>query len=136
MRRSHIFLTAVLGLLGVLAVVPAFAETDEVQVTIPFQFTVGSQILPAGRYVIHPVDLYDPSLMVIHNVRTADEAIFLTEQVNRQPTDRRTDVSFRQVDGKDCLTRIWMTGYDFDYRVLSAPHVANLKLAQSEASHR
>lgn len=136
MRRSHIFLTALLGLLGVLAVVPAFAESDEIQVTIPFQFTVGSQAMPAGRYVIQPVDVYDSSLFVIHNVRTAQEAIFLTEHVNRRPADRRTDVAFRQMDGKDYLTRIWMNVYDFDYRVLSTPRVTvNDSLAQGGTSN-
>ncbi len=135
MRRSHILSTALLGLLGMLAVVPAFAESDEIQVTIPFQFTVGHQAMPAGRYVIHPVDLFDSSPFVIHNVHTADEAIFLTEQVNRRPADRRADVAFRQMDGKDYLTRIWMNGYDFEFRVLSAPHAINQKLAQGGTSN-
>ena len=52
MNHQHIFLTAVLFALGVLAVTPAFAQPDQIIVDIPFHFTVRDQVLPEGHYLI------------------------------------------------------------------------------------
>jgi hypothetical protein len=120
MKRQLYILTAMLGLLGVLAITPVYANGNQIQVTIPFQFMVENQVLPAGHYLIQSMDVYDPCMMVIRNTKTNQECVFLTERADRLPSQKTTDVLFHQTKGQEHLTRIWINGNDYDLRVIPA----------------
>ncbi len=120
MRHKLFFLTAVLGLLGALAVIPAFGQEDQMVVNVPFQFVVRDQVMPSGRYLIQPLDEVSPDLMLIRNMRTGQEAVFLTESVKRMPYEQRSDLVFRQVRGQDVLSRVWLADNSYDSRLIHA----------------
>jgi len=59
------------------AAAPAYAQSEEVIATVPFDFSVGSSHLPAGKYFVHPVS-DDPSVMVIQSADGRQSAVTLT----------------------------------------------------------
>lgn len=118
MRRQLLILTATLGLFGVLATTPVFAQGNQVRVTIPFQFMVENQVMPAGHYLIQTVDIDEPYVMLARNVKTNQACIFLTEPAERLPVQKHTDVLFLKDNGNRELSRIWISGNEFDFRVI------------------
>jgi hypothetical protein len=51
---KRITVAALFTLAGVLGVGTAFAQDHDVRATVPFNFTVGDRVLPAGTYLIAP----------------------------------------------------------------------------------
>lgn len=51
---KRITVAAFFTLASILGVGTAFAQSHEVQATVPFNFAVGSRVLPAGTYTLAP----------------------------------------------------------------------------------
>ena len=58
-------------------VTPVYAQSNEVIATVPFEFVVGAQHLPAGKYMLRPLS-DDPSVVTIENMDGRGAAIALT----------------------------------------------------------
>jgi hypothetical protein len=57
---------ALLALLTIATTTSAFSQQQSIRGKIPFSFTVGEKVLPAGEYSIHPLDNH------VLRIRSAD----------------------------------------------------------------
>ena len=63
-------MATVLGITAVILtlwVTPAFAQSREMQVSVPFQFYAGGKLMPAGLYFVRPMDTGGSILRVFDN---------------------------------------------------------------------
>lgn len=76
-----------------------------IQVQIPFEFTVGGHILPAGEYTMVCVA---PDRLVLRDPRAQVVASAITRSVPTLEKSAATKLDFSVVDGEHALTQVWM----------------------------
>ena len=109
MRNNLLISLLALGSLCVLTGVQAFGmDTTGLQVNVPFSFRVEKTVLPAGRYLITPVDISTPNLLVIRNEDGGPALAVLTEPLSpRLNAPEKSELVFTRVGNLDYLTQIW-----------------------------
>jgi hypothetical protein len=85
------------------------ARADELKVRVPFSFVAGGQTLPAGEYVIKPVNEEDPAVVMIRGTgNTKSEAIVLTMPVEgKDPGGDKPVLTFTHNGSQYRLSTIW-----------------------------
>ncbi len=98
---------AVFGL--VLASAPAFAQ--EAKVTIPFAFTVGGKVLPAGVYQITE---RSSDVLELQSVNVPSRHVFVPvlDRIDANGAPRTARVVFDKHGSKRELTEVWIDGED------------------------
>jgi len=97
------------------------AHAEEVIVRVPFPFIVRGLTLPAGEYVVQPVD-QDPAVMMIRGVNANHKSIVivLTSPADgRDPAGDKPALTFTRVENQYRLSTIWESGTEG--RALSKP---------------
>ena len=114
MRRKLLVSLLALGSLYALTGMPAFGMvTSTVRVNVPFSFIVQKTVLPAGRYVITPLDSNDPNILVIRGEDGRRSAIVVTDPVvPTANTPQGAELVFERVGNREYLTQIWESGVD------------------------
>ena len=88
-----------------------FAQTDrQTLVNIPFNFTVGEQALPAGKYVIRRNRKDTDAVWVIQNKESGQTAMLLTRPVQANETQEDAKFVFRKYDDLFFLSEFWVAG--------------------------
>ncbi len=108
--RNRIFASLLAcGSLYFLMSMPAFGMvTDELQVNVPFRFRVEKTVLPAGRYLIKPLNNYNLNLLVIRNEADGKAVVVLTEPLSpKLNVPQKSELVFQRVGKLDYLTQIW-----------------------------
>jgi hypothetical protein len=79
MRTTHVArsIQILAAALVAAAAAPAYAQTDEVIATVPFNFVVGTEHLPAGKYIVRPAS-EDLSVVLIESADGRGSAFALT----------------------------------------------------------
>ena len=98
-----------MGLLLAVAATPA--QEIRVKALIPFDFTVGDQVLPAGEYRVVPQGDTGP-VILIRSTDSNDSAMALTFTCATLGPAPTTKLVFHIVDGRYFLSQIWAQGYD------------------------
>jgi hypothetical protein len=78
MKKRTFAMATALALCILAAAVPAYAQGPTVTANIPFEFMVGSQILPAGEYRIQSEPLGDDCVQLIRSLDGGTPAMVLT----------------------------------------------------------
>lgn len=108
MNRIH---TALLGVGLLLAGSAAQAQDTQVKGTIPFNFVVGNQVLPAGEYEVTTVSFGNPAILIrSDNGKSASLAV--THGCSSYQRSDKTKLVFHIVAGQYFLSQIWMQGND------------------------
>jgi hypothetical protein len=98
-----------LGLL--LAVSAAQAQEMRVKANIPFDFAVGTQILPAGEYTL----VTEGSSSDAVGIRSDDSKsaiLSLTQACSSSRRSDKTKLVFHTLAGRYFLSQVWMQGND------------------------
>jgi hypothetical protein len=84
--KKSILLIGMLSLF--LSVVPAFGQGSETKCTakVPFDFVVGSTVLPAGDYTFRDAGMSSSSCFVIQNKETGASALTYSRNILLSPT--------------------------------------------------
>src|ERR1017187_5862359 len=97
-------------LLTFFAVGPAFGQQNTMRIEIPYEFTFGSKVLPAGTYIF---SVNNSSLRV---QSAASKATFTALVMVRLggPAEflRNGSLVFDKTDGGRILSEVWMPGAD------------------------
>ncbi len=99
-----------LNLMGValallLCVAISQAQTHKMSASIPFDFQVGNQHMPAGKYAISTGDGYH---LTIQALNTSDTARVLTNSIgSKHPDQEGTRLVFRSVGTQHYLVQVW-----------------------------
>ena len=115
MKKYARILVAVTFLLGL--GVAANAETRaEVVVTLPFQFVVGGQTLPAGEYTVSRLSdqVYGPLMFTSYDTRTS---VFVNPNEVESVPANKIQVTFQQVGEHYLLSSIQSADYIYNIAV-------------------
>jgi hypothetical protein len=83
---------------------------EPIDVDIPFDFVVDHKPLPAGRYIVEPVDTSNEGSTVIKSADGRNEAVFVTEELLRRKPATETELVFDEVGGTYRLCQIATAG--------------------------
>ena len=101
-------IAAVLGGLGFLGVGPAFAQSSErLHANIPFEFTVGGTVLPAGRYDVTYDVLEAQGVLVVRSQDGHHGALALTEGVDTGSPKREASLVFEREGSRYALSQVF-----------------------------
>jgi hypothetical protein len=77
---------------------------------IPFDFQVGDELLPAGRYEVRRGGRDSNALLVVRRAGGGETAARLTTAVARREAARVTKLVFRRYEGHNYLAEVWTAG--------------------------
>ena len=107
-----------------LAASACMAQTKgDVVAEIPFPFVVAEHTLPAGRYIVSPVN---GNTLRIHE-SMGPGMLLLTNAAQRSESDNCSKLVFHRYEGTYFLSQVWITGNDRGKEVL--PSRAERELA-------
>ena len=79
----------------------------EIEVTIPFQFHVGDAKLPAGKYIIHPLENSDQTTMEISSADGSTSALFGVRDAEVNTAPAKTELIFNKYGKRFFLAKIF-----------------------------
>lgn len=105
----------------------SFAQSNGVQATIPFAFTVGSTSLPAGTYSIQP----NSSHVIM--LRSRDQPVATMSLVNQDDHKSATDgkLVFHRYAGQYFLSEIHCDGADMNVAIPTSKSEKRARLQQA-----
>jgi len=109
--KKLLTMIATLTLLAIVGAGTARAQVVDIIVAdVPFDFTVGTHTLPAGRYVIKPAGDIRGSTMLISSDSGKDRQLFTIEdaQMNKPPKD--SELIFHRVGDQYFLYEVFEQG--------------------------
>ena len=131
MKRQAYIMIAFVVLVGLMAVA-AQAQNNgrpQLRVNIPFEFNVGSKIMPAGEYLVRAVS--DDSSIVVLNIQSHDgkaSAMLMMKTVEGKARDS-AKLIFNRYGNQYFFAQTWVDG---DHIGLQAPRSRAERAAQRE----
>ena len=129
MKKQAFRILAVFSLLLTMSAAIVNAQSNRSAINVPFSFTVGHKILPAGEYTVEPNRRDSNSYWLIQSVKGNDSVLFITGSVWTRETPENSRLVFNNYDGQYFLSQIWNVG-DNSGRELRKPRVER-QLAKS-----
>jgi hypothetical protein len=109
-----------------LSAASSFAQTQKLSVSIPFDFQVGTQHMPAGQYAV--ATARDGYLLTIRSLHTSDTAQVMTNSVgSKHPDEEPSRLVFRSVGNEHYLVQVWSPGLQ-DGRSIALPKDRQIQL--------
>ena len=103
------------GLLG--SAIPASAQTN-LDVNVPFAFSVGNQHLPAGHYRVQSQSAY---FLSIRNVKTASAVVVMTRPEQGLHLESQSRLVFDREGNQNYLTQVWTANTNSYGKLTSRP---------------
>jgi hypothetical protein len=107
MTKLHLF-TAPAALTLLLAVGPAFAQSNPVVALVPFDFAVGTTLFPSGEYAIERNSIASAAF-VIRGAAHSPMFFIPNEATSKQPA-KRSKLVFNKYGNRYFLHEIWIEG--------------------------
>ena len=107
---------------------------NTVRAAIPFAFTIGDTILPAGTYTFEPLSQWNvPNHILVRGTERKSEAIVLTIEAQSREFQTGTKMEFNQYNDKYFLAAIWTPGSQFGVELPKSAAEKNLIKNGAEA---
>src|SRR5262245_17521168 len=106
--------TLIIAALAMLVTTAASAQTINVKARVPFSFSVGSSILPAGEYSLQSLGLGRALAMRNRDVNITKVVLSNSCQ---SPTATKSKLIFHRYGGSYFLSQIWTEGSSLGYEV-------------------
>jgi len=125
MKTRTLKTVIMLNLLLIIAAVSVAAQSPRGKtIQIPFTFTVGDKILPAGNYTVEPYSKDNNNVWLIQRRYTNTTALVTTNPVRANETQEKSTLVFQKIGDQYFLSQIW-TGGGNSGRQLRTPNVKN-----------
>ena len=108
-KNTRMLLTVAL-LLGAVSVYIQAENVPFIKVSIPFNFTVGNQTLPAGDYTISDSAVHAQSVIWLQTSDAKHIAVVSTHPSYALDPPARTQLIFQHSGGEYFLSQIWTLG--------------------------
>ena len=107
MKKQPLYRIAAVTLILLMAALLGRAQsrTDQLAVTIPFDFIVGEKTLPAGDYVISR-DFEKPNLLIVQRADHSVVVIVHTSPLIATQQQMKTCLTFNEYRGQRILARV------------------------------
>ena len=115
MKRNYTILAA-LVLMVISAVGSANAQTSSINISIPFDFVVENQTLPAGEYSIQSAV---GGRIMLRSHDGANATTVLTLPVKSQQASSETKLVFKRFGDQYFLSQVWSQGANVGREVLA-----------------
>jgi hypothetical protein len=115
-KGTRMLLTIVL-LLGAVSVYSKAEIVPFIRVSIPFDFTVGDQTLPAGDYTISDSDLRPQTVIWLQSTDGKHVAVVRTHPNYALQPSARTQLIFQRSGSDYFLSQIWTLGNSSGHEV-------------------
>lgn len=107
MKKQSVVVT--LSLFVMSLIVPAFAQMSLLTtVSIPFDFTVGEKVLPAGRYIVERTAA--GNVLALSNPKQKLSESVVTSLVEAREASTTSRLEFRRYGDRYFLARVWSEG--------------------------
>jgi hypothetical protein len=83
---------------------------DRLEVNVPFEFHVGNSTLPAGKYVIHPLEDSDFTVLEIRSADGSNSAFFDVQSVEAKVVPAKNEVTFQKYGNRYFLAKVFEEG--------------------------
>lgn len=123
--RMRMLLTIAL-LLGAVSVYTQAENVPFVKVSIPFNFTVGNQTLPAGDYTISDSDVHPQSVIWLQSSDGKYVAVVGTHPSYALAPSAKTQLIFQHSGSEYFLSQIWTLGSTSGRELLSSNRAKEL----------
>lgn len=109
MKKESLRICLILGVLAILAVSPALAQTSSSQTAnIPFEFSVGDKTFPAGRYSITRLNPQsDKTALLIRDEEGRTSKVVLTTPMEARRAQEMSKLVFSRYDNHYFLAEVW-----------------------------
>jgi len=117
--RKHFFTSVtMLGFLLTLAVASVHAQSStKIEVSIPFDFTVGNSNLHPGKYT---VTARGTAALMIRSKDGGSTAMRLTNAIHNSEPSAKTKLVFRQYGERYFLSEVWTVGENSGRQILQS----------------
>jgi len=85
----------------------AHAQTTQLKVTVPFEFTAGNTVLPAGEYNIRSMGAWGGPALSVLNVNSNAGTIVLSASSRSQKPTADAKLVFRRYGQQYFLAEVW-----------------------------
>ena len=131
MKRQAWLVLAVGSFLMLLGVSVAAAGSLVLLAEIPFEFSAGNTLLPAGTYTLsHPVESH--SVLQIRSRRGRGVAIVRTSELSAPAIRNETQLIFNRYGDRYFLHRVWLSGQGRGYDVIPSSQEHDLAKERAE----
>lgn len=108
MKRKFLSFAMLTSLFLTLLSISAAAQTTQpLNVTIPFDFTVGTTTLPAGAYTIDRTSANTTEVFSIYDAGHQTRAVFSTHTVETEALSASSRLQFRHYGARYFLGQVW-----------------------------
>jgi hypothetical protein len=108
-RRTFLFVT-MLGALLTLMTIPVMAQNRELIAEIPFDFTVCTQQLPAGKYKVRPMTSATTNLLLVRSEDNRFVEIACTHDIRGSKPVSSGKLIFNRYGSQYFLAELWFPG--------------------------
>ena len=111
--RGRQLLLSLIALSFALTIHPSKAHAQiigNIEANIPFQFHVGDSKLPAGKYMIHVLDMSDLSVMEISSADGSTSALFEVHEAEANSSPAKTELIFNKYGNRYFLAKLFDEG--------------------------
>lgn len=105
MKKQLLHIAATLSLLLMLGVAAAAQTSKVMTVTIPFNFYVGTTLLPAGTYAVYRTSTVSGEAFLLRDADRQAKIIFSARQVQSAEAPEASQLEFRRYEEKYFLAR-------------------------------
>ena len=112
MKKNTLPILAILGLTTLLVASPVSARSSAVMwASIPFEFTVGKTVLPAGQYTVK-TDYVSSGVLLIQGSDGGHSVMILTNTAYANHSMDETLLVFNRYGSQYFLSKVWTAGTD------------------------
>ena len=128
MKFAILRVTTMLAVVMALAALSAQAQTvlNKEKFTVPFQFNVGNEVLPAGEYTVY---VENQTIRLQKSDGKANAVALSRRTIQASETNREVKLTFRQFGERVYLSQVWLN--DGVGRELKRQRRQNTDLAQN-----
>ncbi len=136
MKKMFLTVMTLFLFTGIGAVSASAQVVDIIEATIPFDFTINDNTLPAGNYSIKRVNSNHQRTMVIRDAEGKNLFLFLTNTAQAGGTPEDTELIFNVVGGHYFLSQIFEEGNDLGVEIVKSEMEKNLEKEVSITQRR
>jgi hypothetical protein len=127
MKKQALTLAGALILL--LAAGSAFAQTIHVRGSIPFDFIVDKETLPAGQYTIDSIGLMsDGRTVAVRDADAKPKAMINANSVQSSKPSAKTKLVFVRYGDRYFLSQVWLAGSTWGHQFPKSPREAEVAM--------